>query len=56
MLIIDLFSGKYFGLFAEIGKGFQFGLIWVAVFLISYLQYRFFEKPMTDLREKFAKQ
>ena len=33
----------------------NFGLVWFFTIVVSYAQYRLFERPITDLRDKFGK-
>ena len=35
---------------------FNYFIFWISLLLISFLVYRFFEKPITDLRDKSNKE
>jgi peptidoglycan/LPS O-acetylase OafA/YrhL len=51
LLIASLFA-HYLMPTRRLENALYFGLYWLLVLAISYLMYRFFEKPVTDLRDK----
>jgi peptidoglycan/LPS O-acetylase OafA/YrhL len=50
-LIIEIIDLNYFD---YINNFYKFILVWFFTIVISSIQYQFFEKPMTTLREKFS--